>query len=75
MPQIIITTDGPEGNSSTEVHRERINPADVETETASHLLVERIGWALSDAEGLETDGDGAAAFSRRSGSIADTAVH
>jgi hypothetical protein len=53
MPQIIITTDGPGGSEATEVHRERIIPADVETEKASSLLVERIGWALSDADQLE----------------------
>jgi hypothetical protein len=53
MPQIIITTDAPDGSGATEVHRERISPADVETETASFLLVERIGWALSDADELE----------------------
>lgn len=53
MPQIIITTDGPDRDGTTEVHRERIHAADVETETASHLLVERIGWALSDADQLE----------------------
>lgn len=52
MPQIIITTDTPDGRV-TEVHRERVSPADVETETASFLLVERIGWALSDADELE----------------------
>lgn len=52
MPQIIITTDAPDGRV-TEVHRERISPVDVETETAGFLLVERIGWALSDAEDLE----------------------
>ncbi len=53
MPQIIITTDG-SGGGATEVHRERIIPADVETDTASSLLIERIGWALSDADELET---------------------
>jgi hypothetical protein len=57
MPQIIIKTDGPGEEGGTEVHRERIEPADVETETASHLLVERIGWALSDADQLERGGD------------------
>ncbi len=53
MPQIIITTDCPQGTGPIEVHRERIIPADVETETASSLLVQRIGWALSDADQLE----------------------
>jgi hypothetical protein len=55
MPQIIITTDGPGEDRGTEVHRERIHAADVETETASHLLVERIGWALSDADQIERE--------------------
>jgi len=57
MPQIIITTDGPKGAGAIEVHRERIIPADVETETASSLLVERIGWALSDADQIEREPD------------------
>ena len=55
MPQIIITTDGPGEETGTEVHRERINSADVATDTASHLLVERIGWALSDADQIERE--------------------
>jgi hypothetical protein len=54
MPQIIIATDEATGNWPTEVHRERIVPADFETETASSLLIERIGWALNDAEALES---------------------
>jgi hypothetical protein len=53
MPQLIITTDGPRGAGVREVHRERVQPADVETETASHLLIERIGWALADANQIE----------------------
>ena len=55
MPQIIITTEGPGETEGTEVHRERIHAADVETETASNLLVERIGWALSDADQIERE--------------------
>lgn len=54
MPQIIITSDGPGGGRPTEVHRERIVPADFETETASSMLIERIGWALNDAQALES---------------------
>ena len=53
MPQIIIATEGPDGSASSEVHRERISPADFESETASLLLIQRIGWALSDADELE----------------------
>jgi len=59
MPQIIITTDARDGAGVTEVHRERVSQADFETETASLLLVERIGWALSDADQLEQPPQGA----------------
>ena len=53
MAQIIVTADGPEGSEVTEVHRERIVPADFESDAASSLLIERIGWALSDADTIE----------------------
>ena len=53
MPQVIITTNEAGGNGTIEVHRERIVPADFETDAASSLLIERIGWALNDAEALE----------------------
>jgi len=53
MAQIIVTAEGPEGREVTEVHRERIVPADFESDAASSLLIERIGWALSDADSIE----------------------
>jgi hypothetical protein len=53
VPQVLITTNEAGGSGTIEVHRERIVPADFETETASSLLIERIGWALNDAEALE----------------------
>ena len=53
MAQIIVTAEGPEGSEVTEVHRERIVPADFESDAASSLLIERIGWALSDADTIE----------------------
>jgi hypothetical protein len=52
VPQVIITTIEA-GGEAIEVHRERIVPADFETDAASSLLIERIGWALNDAEALE----------------------
>ena len=54
MPQIIITTEGPGRDGVTEVHRERINHTDVETDAAGRLLIERIGWALADADQIES---------------------
>ena len=53
MAQIIVTAEGPEKSEVTEVHRERIVPADFESDEASSLLIERIGWALSDADTIE----------------------
>ncbi len=53
MAQIIVTAEGPEESEVTEVHRERIVPADFESDAASSLLIERIGWALSDADTIE----------------------
>ncbi len=52
MPQIIITAEG-RGREGSSVYRERVNPADLESEAASLLLIERIGWAISDAEEVE----------------------
>lgn len=80
MPQIIIKTSGPGGGRGTEVHRERIHPTDVESEKSSHLLIERISWALSDAADLEQDRQqsydepAADSFEQRQGTIADAAV-
>ncbi len=59
MPQMIITTD-PTDERPVEVHRERIDPLDVETEAEGQRLVERIGWALSDADDLEQPAEGPA---------------
>lgn len=77
MPQIIVTTADPGRDSSVEVHRERVDSVDVSSDTSSHLLVERIGWALSDAEEIEADGEPVernGGFSPRSGTITDSAV-
>ena len=81
MPQIIITTSGPGDERAVEVHRERVGSNDVATDTSSHLLVERIGWALSDAAQLESNGEGryeqdaVGAFTRHQGGLEDTGVH
>ena len=53
MAQIIVMADGPEGTEITEVHRERIVADDFESDVAGSLLIERIGWALSDATEIE----------------------
>ena len=56
MPQIIVTA-GPtdQHGSDTVMLRERVNPADFESEQFAANLVERLGWAVLDAIEAERD--------------------
>jgi hypothetical protein len=53
MPQILVVTDSPEKTESTVVYRERIALTDLESDHYSGQLVERVGWAVLDADELE----------------------
>jgi hypothetical protein len=50
MPQIIVTAHDNEG---TVTLRERINTSDFESERFAANLVERLGWAVLDADEAE----------------------
>jgi hypothetical protein len=52
MPQILIVTDSPQSAGEV-VYRERIDSADLESDHFSGQLVERVGWAITDADELE----------------------
>jgi hypothetical protein len=52
MPQILIVTDSPQ-NAGEVVYRERIVSTDLESDHFSGQLVERVGWAVLDADQLE----------------------
>ncbi len=52
MPQILIVTEPPEADG-TVVYRERISLSDLESDHFSGQLVERVGWAMRDADELE----------------------
>lgn len=52
MPQILVVTD-PHSDDQTVVYRERVSAADLESKHFSGQLVERVGWAVSDARDLE----------------------
>ena len=54
MPQIIVTADrsGETGDSPVML-RERINITDFESDHFAAQLVERLGWAVSDADEAE----------------------
>jgi hypothetical protein len=52
MPQILIVTDSPQSDGEV-VYRERIASSDLESDHFSGQLVERVSWAVSDADALE----------------------
>jgi hypothetical protein len=53
MPQILVVTDPAERDASTVVYRERISTTDLESDHFSGQLVERVGWAVVDADQIE----------------------
>ena len=54
MPQIIVTADETDSRGEGAVMlRERVNVADFESGHFAAQLVERLGWAVSDATQLE----------------------
>ena len=53
MPQILVVTDDPERSESAVVYRERIVLSDLESDHFSAQLVERVGWAVLDADEIE----------------------
>jgi hypothetical protein len=52
MPQILVVADPPKDAPSV-VYRERISTTDLESDHFSGQLVERVGWAVLDADQLE----------------------
>lgn len=57
MPQIIVTADRPpETGENPVLLRERVNVADFDSDHFAAMLVERLGWAVCDADEAERDG-------------------
>jgi hypothetical protein len=59
MPQILIATNDQQESASTVVYRERIDLSDLESDHFSAQLVERVGWAVLDADEIEHRGTAA----------------
>jgi hypothetical protein len=56
MPQIIVTADRSiDRREGAVMLRERISPADFESDHFQSQLVERLGWAVHDAQEAEQD--------------------
>lgn len=52
MPQILILTDSPQSSGEV-VYRERVARSSLESRHFSDQLLERVGWAVQDADVLE----------------------
>ncbi len=53
MPQILVVADGEADIAGRVVYRERISSSDLESAHFSGQLVERVGWAVRDANVVE----------------------
>jgi hypothetical protein len=53
MPQILVTADETNGRETVVVLHERVVPSELESDHLSARLIERVGWALVDAEEVE----------------------
>jgi hypothetical protein len=53
MPQIVVTTDDATADPGRVLLKERVAPSDLESDHFSAQLVERLGWAVVDADDLE----------------------
>jgi hypothetical protein len=56
MPQILVVTDTKNETETTVVYRERIALTDLDSDNFSGHLIERVGWAMLDADTLEREG-------------------
>ena len=53
MPQILVLSNPHGGDEEVVLLRERIAPLDLESDHFSARLIERVGWAVVDADDLE----------------------
>jgi hypothetical protein len=61
MPQILVVTDSAEEAASKVVYRERVVSSDLESDHFAGQLVERVGWAVLDANQIEREAETGAA--------------
>ena len=52
MPQILVLTDSPK-RSSEVVYRERVPSSSLDSDHYAGQLLERVGWAVKDADDIE----------------------
>jgi hypothetical protein len=69
MPQILVVADLHDDATDAVVYRERVSCEDLESDHFSGQLVERVGWAVLDADEIE-HGDDRGPFKRSLGAQA-----
>lgn len=57
MPEILVAATDRGDNPTIVLYRERVTPADMQDDHMAAQLIERVGWAIVDAEQTEQDGD------------------
>jgi len=53
MPRVLVTTDQTESGSATVLLDEQVHPAHLSSDHSAMRFIERLGWAISDAEDAE----------------------
>lgn len=55
MPRLIVTAETGDDRDGAVVHDERVLVTNLDNEHSSAQLIERVSWALEDAERLEAE--------------------
>ena len=55
MPRLIVTAETRNDRDDAIMHDERLLATNLDNEHSSAQLIERVGWALEDAERLEAE--------------------
>jgi hypothetical protein len=55
MPRLIVTAETDNDRDGAIVHNERVLVTNLDNDHSSAQLIERVGWALEDAERLEAE--------------------
>jgi hypothetical protein len=53
MPRILVMADEGDGRETVVLLHERVIPSELESDRLSARLIERVGWALVDADEIE----------------------
>ncbi len=56
MPRIIVITEPTAEHDGVALHSERVRAADLESTHFANQLIERVTWAIADAESAERAG-------------------